>query len=285
MDLDMRKLRYFVAVAEELHFGRAAQRLHIAQPVLSRQIRALEKELRVQLFDRDHRSTALTAAGAQLLSDAPALLRATTAAQRRVLRAAGEHAHFTVAFMPGLTVTEPVRELADRHPGLTVDLLRTTWDDQVEVLLDGRADVGFVRLPIDQRGLVVRHWRSEPRFAMLPADHAFAGKGSVRIGDLAGEHLLQHPDAVPEWRDVALELREGSRRPVPAMRSVEEKLEHVAAGHGFSVLPLSTAQYYTRPDVVAVAIEDIGPNHVCLAWAAGNRSTLVTEFAGIVDCD
>ncbi|WP_232666862.1 LysR family transcriptional regulator [Pseudonocardia sp. TRM90224] len=285
MDLDMRKLRYFVAVAEELHFGRAAQRLHIAQPVLSRQIRALEKELRVQLFDRDHRSTSLTDAGAQLLADAPALLHAATATQRRVLQAAGEHAHFTVAFMPGLTVTEPVRALADRHPTLTVDLLRTTWDDQVEVLLDGRADVGFVRLPINQRGLVVRHWRSEPRVAMLPADHAFAGKDSVRIGDLAGEHLLQHPDAIPEWRDIALELRDRSRRPAPTMHSVEEKLEHVAAGHGFSVLPLSAAQYYTRPDVVAVAIEDIGPNHVCLAWAAGNRSALIMEFAGIVDCD
>src|SRR5882762_5772309 len=103
-DLDMRKLRYFVAVAEELNFGRAAERLHIAQPVLSRQIRALEKELHAQLFVRDSSGTQLTPAGVQLLEDASLLLAGADAARRRVAQAARAISTFTVGFMPGLTV-------------------------------------------------------------------------------------------------------------------------------------------------------------------------------------
>ncbi|HEY3467956.1 MAG TPA: LysR substrate-binding domain-containing protein [Amycolatopsis sp.] len=277
MDVDLRKLRYFVAVAEELHFGRAAARLHIAQPVLSRQIRALEGELRAQLFVRDKRSTALTEAGRRLLEDARPLLASAEALRRRVATAA--RGTFTVGFMPGLTVTDAVRDLTARHPEVAVELLRTTWEDQIEVLHDGRADVSLVRLPIDRRGLSVRPLFSEPRVAVLRADHRLAGKESVRVADLAAEHLLNHPDAVPEWRDVATGLRDGTAPPWREFRSVEEKLEHVAAGQGIAVVPLSTSAYYTRPDVVCVPVEDLPPNEVCLAWVASRRSPLVFAFA------
>jgi DNA-binding transcriptional LysR family regulator len=140
MDLDLRKVRYFVAVAEELNFGRAAERLHIAQPVLSRQIRALENELHAQLFVRDSSGTQLTPAGVQLLDDASRLLSGADAARRRVARAARAISTFTVGFMPGLTVSEPVRALGAAHPDLTVEVLRTEWTNQVTVLHDGRAD-------------------------------------------------------------------------------------------------------------------------------------------------
>ncbi|ADJ46389.1 LysR family transcriptional regulator [Amycolatopsis mediterranei S699] len=281
MDVDLRKLRYFVAVAEELHFGRAAVRLHIAQPVLSRQIRALEGELRAQLFRRDRRSTELTAAGLQLLEDARPLLASADALRRRVGTAARGTSAFTVAFMPGITVTGAVRELSARHPGLTVELLRTTWDDQTEVLHDGRADVSVIRLPVDRRGLSVRPLFREPRVAVLPAGHRLAGKESVRVGDLADEHLLNDPDAVPEWRDVAVELREGTAPARRGFRSVEEKLEHVAAGRGIAVVPRSTSEYYTRSDVARVPVEDLPPNEVCLAWVSGRRSRVIFEFAEI----
>ena len=282
VDVDLRKLRYFVAVAEELHFGRAAARLHIAQPVLSRQIRALEGELHAQLFQRDKRSTSLTDAGRQLLEDARPLLAAAEALRRRVATAARGTSTFTVAFMPGITVTDAVRELTARHPGVTVELLRTTWEDQTDVLHDGRADVSVVRLPVDRRGLSVRPLFREPRVAVLRTDHRLAGKESVRVADLAGEHVLNNPDAVPEWRDVAVELRDGTTRTRREFRSVEEKLEHVAAGEGIAVIPLSTSEYYTRPDVAHVPVEDLPPNEVCLAWVASRRSRLVFEFAEIV---
>ncbi|MEV4049909.1 LysR substrate-binding domain-containing protein [Amycolatopsis sp. NPDC049688] len=279
MDFDLRKLRYFVAVAEELHFGRAAARLHIAQPALSRQIRALENELKTLLFVRDRRTTVLTAAGEQLLVDARDLLAAAEAVHRRVTAAAEVKPVLTVGFMPGIVVTPAVRALARDRPDVTVRLLRTSWHDQVEVLHDGRVDVGIVRLPIDRRGLTVRPLFEEPRLVMVPAGHRLAGKESVPVTELAGEHLLQDPDAVPEWRDIALELRGPGRPEVPPIHSVEEKLELVAAGAGISVLPLSTAAFYTRPDVIGIPVEDIGPNRVALAWLEARRSPLIEAFA------
>ncbi|MEV6769519.1 LysR substrate-binding domain-containing protein [Nocardia sp. NPDC051030] len=279
-DLDLRKLRYFVAVAEHLHFGRAAQKLFIAQPVLSRQIRALENELGVQLFVRDRRSTVLTPAGEQLLADAVPLLSGAQALQRRVIRAAQDADTFTIGFMPGLIVTALVRALTDRHPELTVNLVRTTWDDQTAVIHDGRVDVSFVRLPIDSEGLEVRPLHTEPRVVVLTADHALAGRSEVAVADLADEHLLQPPDLVPEWRDIATELR--SPRPrVPDFHSVEEKLEHVAAGHGIAFLPLSVATFYSRPDLTHLLVRDIAPNQVSLAWSPARRTPILDEFIAL----
>jgi DNA-binding transcriptional LysR family regulator len=280
-DVDLRKLRYFVAVAEELHFGRAAEALHIAQPVLSRQIKALEDELKAQLFARDKRSTELTPAGRQLLADAGPLLASADALRRRVARAARGPGSFTVGFMPGLIVTDAVRALLDRHPQLTVNVLRTNWDDQTEVIRDGRADVSYVRLPVDQRGLRVQPLLTEPRVAVLPDEHRLAGKAAVSIADLADEHLLQDPDAVPEWRDIATELRGRDRADAPIFHTVEEKLEHVATGHGIVLLPLSTAVFYTRPGVSYSQVSDVAPNQVCLAWDAARRSPLIQDFAAI----
>ena len=282
MDLDLRKMRYFVAVAEQLNFGRAAQELHIAQPVLSRQIRALEQELKVELFERDKRATRLTPAGQALLDDARPLLAAADAARRRVRDVAAGEAVFTVGFMPGLIVTSAVREFSRCHPEVTVEVLRTDWINQTDVIHDGTVDVGYLRLPVDQRGLAVEPLLSEKRVAVVPAGHRLAGKDAVMVADLAAEHLLQDPAAVPEWRDVAVELRDGQPPGrVPAFRTVEEKLEHVAAGHGIVVLPLSTATFYTRSDISHVLICDIAPNQVCLAWDRLRRSDLIRDYVAI----
>jgi DNA-binding transcriptional LysR family regulator len=182
--------------------------------------------------------------------------------------------------MPGLIVTEAVRALAGRHPQLTVNVLRTTWDDQTEVLHDGRADVSYIRLPVDQSGLQIQALLTEPRVAVFPAGHRLAGKDTISVADLADEHLLQDPAAVPEWRDVATEMRT-RRHSAPVFHTVEEKLEHVAAGHGIIVLPLSTAVFYTRPGVTYSHVSDIPPNQVCLAWDATRRSRLIQDFAAI----
>jgi DNA-binding transcriptional LysR family regulator len=279
MDLDLRKLRYFVAVAEECHFGRAADKLHIAQPVLSRQIRALERELRAELFARDRRGTELTDAGRQLLEDARPLLASSEALQRRVRVAARGTIEFTIGFMPGLVLTPAIQLLRSSHQDLEIRLLRTGWDDQVQVLHDGRVDVSVVRLPVERTGLEIFPLFTEPRVVAIAAGHRLAGKESVRIADLADEHLLQDPDAVPEWRDIAVEIQAGDRRAVPAIRSVEEKLELVAGGEGIAVIPASTAGFYTQPGVVILPVEDIGPNQVALAWPTGRSTALIREFA------
>jgi DNA-binding transcriptional LysR family regulator len=183
--------------------------------------------------------------------------------------------------LPGIIVTDAVRAMQDRHPQLTVNVLRTNWDDQTEVIHDGRADISYVRLPVDQRGLHSRPLLTEPRVAALPDDHRLAGKTTVSIANLADEHLLQDPAAVPERRDIATELRTGNRVSAPVFRTVEEKLEHVAAGHGIVLLPLSTAAYYTRPGVSYARVSDIPPNQVRLVWDAARRSRLIQDFAAI----
>jgi DNA-binding transcriptional LysR family regulator len=133
-------------------------------------------------------------------------------------------------------------------------------------------------MPVDLTGLQSLLLFSEPRVAILPNAHRLAGKKMVSIQDLADEHLLQHPEAVPEWQSIATELREGRRPAFVDARSVEEKLERVATGRGFSVLPESTAMYYQRADVVWVPITDIAPNEVRLAWMSGRRDPFIAEF-------
>ncbi|WP_329458711.1 LysR family transcriptional regulator [Streptomyces sp. NBC_01497] len=280
MDIDLRKLRYFVAVAQELHFRRAAERLHIAQPVLSRQIRALESDLGAELLRRDRRSTELTEAGRRLLEDAPALLASAQAVRRRVADATRAVPRFGVAFMPGITVTSAVRALTARHPDLTVDVMRTYWGEQAQVVLDGRVDVCFVRVPVDRRGLRLHPLFEEPRVAVLPAGHRLAGKPSVGIADLAGEYLLQDPDAVPEWRDLPGRGDVPSRSR-PRAATVEEKLEYVAAREGLVILPLSAAAFYTREDIVHVPVHDIPPGQVQLAWSADRGTPLIAEFTAL----
>jgi DNA-binding transcriptional LysR family regulator len=282
MDLDLRKLRYFAAVAEQRNFGRAAEQLHIAQPVLSRQIRALEQELKVTLFVRGNRGTELTAAGQALLEDARHLLPAADGARRRVLDANTGRRTFTVGFAPGLIVTDAVRQLSQRRPELSIEVFRTNWYDQTEVILDGQVDVGYLRRPFDPKGMGIEPLLDEPRVVSLPVDHRLAGKATVSVTDLADEHLLQDPEVVPEWRDIATELRApGSRAATPRLRTVEEKLEHVARGNGVVVLPASTAAFYTRPDITHIPVDDIGPSQVCLAWDSRRRSPLIPEFVAI----
>lgn len=272
MDLDLRKLRYFVAVADRLHFGRAADELHIAQPVLSRQIRALEQDLGASLFTRDRHGVELTDAGRQLLADAGPLLASTHAVRRRVSAAASGKRRLMVGFRAGIAVIPAARAFEDRHPDVVVDVQRIEGDDQAAMLLDGRIDVGYVRLPIDEAGLRVTPLYTEPRVAVLPAGHRFAGKQEVTEADLAGETLVWH--GVPSTQP--------TKRPLPnagyPVRGVDETLEHVAAGRGISFLARSASVFYSHPDVVYVPIPDLAPDQVCLAVAASHTSPVVDDF-------
>jgi DNA-binding transcriptional LysR family regulator len=272
MDLDLRKLRYFVAVADRLHFGRAAEELHIAQPVLSRQIRALEQDLGTPLLIRDSHGVELTDAGRQLLTDAGPMLASADAVRRRVTVAARGSQRLMVGFRAGITATAAVREFAIRHPDVIVDVQRIESDDQAAVLLDGRIDVGYVRLPIDETGLRVTPLYTEPRVAVLPAGHRLAGKEQITEADLAGEPLLWPADTSTQ----------PTRRPHPnagyLVRGVDETLEHVAAGRGISFLARSATVFYSHPEVSFVPIPDLAPDQVCLAVTESRISPLVDDF-------
>ncbi|TXS40036.1 LysR family transcriptional regulator [Streptomyces sp. OR43] len=272
MDLDLRKLRYFVAVADRLHFGRAAEDLHIAQPALSRQIRALEQDLGAPLFTRDSHGVTLTDAGRQLLDDAGPLLASAQAVRRRVTAAARGGRRLVVGFRAGIPVIPAAREFGGRHPDVVVDVQRMEWDDQVPMLLDGRVDVGFVRLPVDETGLRLTPLYTEPLMVALPADHPLAGKEEVTEADLAGEPLIWHADPSTQ----------PTRRPLPdsglRVRGVEEKLEHVAAGRGISFVGRSETVFYSRPDIRYVRVPDLAPDQVFVAMAASRTSPLADDF-------
>jgi DNA-binding transcriptional LysR family regulator len=272
VDLDLRKLRYFVAVADRLHFGRAADDLHIAQPVLSRQIRALEHDLGAALLTRDSHGVTLTDAGAQLLADAGPLLASADAARRRVTLAARGGRRLMVGFRAGVAVAPAIQQFADQHPDVVVDVQRIEGDDQATKLLDGRIDIGYVRLPIDETGLRVIPVYTEPLVAVLPTGHRLAGKEQITEADLAGEPLLWDSDSSTQ----------PTRRPHPnagyLVRGVDETLEHVAAGRGISFLARSATVFYSHPNISYVPVSDVAPDQVCLAVAASRTSTVVDDF-------
>jgi DNA-binding transcriptional LysR family regulator len=196
--------------------------------------------------------------------------------------AAGQRT-FTIGFAPGVLITPAIRELSRRHPHVSVELFRSDWIHQADIIRDGQVDVGYLRLPANLRGLAVERLFSEPRAVMLPTDHQLAGKETVNVADLAAEHLLQDPDDVSEWRDIALELRDRKpRRAIPRLRTVEEKLEYIAAGNGIVVLPLSAATFYNRPGVTHVLVGDLAPSQVCVAWDDSRSSALIREYVAIV---
>ena len=283
--LDLRKLGYFVAVAEELHFGRAADRLYIAQPVLSRQIRKLEQELGTELLIRNTRSVTLTPAGQQLLEEAKSLLATVDESRRRIKDITDHRAKLTIGFFVGEEFTDARQAFTAEHPDVTVNLMRIYWNNQAEVLRLGRVDVAFVHLPIEDDGLEMLPVRLEPRMAVLPVNHRAASKSRISINELADDPVIIQRGATPGWQAYHnIDPRPDGRhpRPGPAADNLEEKLEHVAAGRAISFVPASVATAVSHRGVAYVSVTDIPPIQINLAWPANHPSRLVAPFANAV---
>jgi DNA-binding transcriptional LysR family regulator len=148
---------------------------------------------------------------------------------------------------------------------------RIEGHDQAQLLLDGRIDLAYVRLPIDEAGLRIAPLYTEPRVAVLPVSHRLAGKEEVTEADLAGELLVWNADAP-----------QPTKRPHPnagyLVRGVDETLEHVAAGRGISFLARSATVFYSHPDIAYVPVPDLAPDQVCLAVAESRISPMVDDF-------
>ena len=241
----------------------------MTQPALSRQIQSLERQLGVELLDRNRRTVTLTAAGRQLLEDAVPLLAAADAARRRAQRAGRGNERLAVGFRAGLIITDAIRRFAQIFPDVIVETSRIDWDEQESAVLSGRVDIAYVRRPLNERGLQLLPLFTEARLAALPMDHPLAGEPSLTMAAISAERHLHFLETVSDGRRRA------------ALRSIEEKLEFVASGTGIIVLPLSATLHYARPDVVYVPLTDAEPDEVLLAWESSRRSKLVRGFA---DC-
>ncbi|HEY1481011.1 MAG TPA: LysR family substrate-binding domain-containing protein [Gaiellales bacterium] len=174
-----------------------------------------------------------------------------------------------IGFRAGVLVTPAVRAFAAERPDVAIEVRSIDWDDQEEQILSGRIDIAYVRRPIDERGLRLVPLFSEPRLAALPVGHRLAGRDELTVDEIADEQYLRllEPAPVPD--------ADGSRH---RLRSVEEKLEYVASGHGVIVLPLSATRYYRRADIVYRPLVDAEPDVVYLACEATRRSRLIAAF-------
>ncbi|GAB0103260.1 LysR family transcriptional regulator [Nocardia sp. JMUB6875] len=247
--VELRHLRYFLAVADELHFGRAAARLHIAQPALTQQIQRLETLLGTRLFDRTSRTVALTPAGTVLRDRAIALLGHAERDLAEVTRIGqGSQGTLHLGFVPSVLPLEPlrgVREFRDRFPLVDIDLVEGFTSHLMERLAAGTLDMAIVRDPDPQPGTVTVPLITEPYVAVLAADHPLAHRDSITGAELADHPLVFFPRAaggLAHEKNLA-PLLESGRRP----RIVQEAtnwtiiLYLVAAGLGVTIAPRSAA--------------------------------------------
>ena len=279
-DLELRLVRYFIAVAEQRHFGRAAQALHITQPSLSRQVRRLEEQLGARLLDRTPQGTRLTEAGEVFLPRAKGLLRATALAAAET-RAAAEPSRLTVGYMANLFVTPAVREVRRRHPDADVHVVRLAYDDVSAALFERRVDVVVARLPFSTDELEVTILYDEPRVLLVPLDHRLAGKESVTVDDIADEPVPQIPGADPAWAAFWRIDPRPDGRPAPGgpvIRALEDKFEFVADGRAVAIVAGVRPGQTVRPDIVAIPLHGVEPSHVALATRAGEHNRLLSAF-------
>jgi DNA-binding transcriptional LysR family regulator len=278
--LDLRLVDYFVAVAEELHFGRAAARLHIAQPSLSQQVRRLEDQLGVVLLERSSRRVELTSAGETLLREGRKLLEQAARASRATRASAREQ--LTVGFYGSAAdclLPDVLRSFGERHPKVDV-AVRELLLGSIDELLDGSVDVALTRLLPGQTELEIEVLRREPRVVALPASHRLAGHDSLVFAQLCEERFIVNPvgGGVPE-RWLAEQKRHGLPGQVAAeAASLQEILTLVASGNGVCLVPASVGVRYPRDGVRYVPVRDADPAVVSLAWRPGGLRPIVPAF-------
>ncbi|HEY5617260.1 MAG TPA: LysR substrate-binding domain-containing protein [Vicinamibacterales bacterium] len=288
--MEMRHLRYFVAVSEALHFGRAAAQLRIAQPSLSQQIRQLEVELQTTLLQRTKRRVQLTEAGRLFLEEARDILAHTDRAAVIARRASGTAARLRIGFAYWMDVTplaDAVKRLNDHQSGIRVDIRMTSVPLLVAALKEERLDVALVRPPVGEPSLESEDVMTEPFVVALPHAHRLSARKQVSVATLADEPFILFPrDSVPQFHDLALKLCRDAGF-VPNVRdevdSADLVLRLVAAGVGISLVPASVRRGVTHPGVAFRALQPSPRTlHTAIAWRRDNPSTAVKASVEMV---
>ncbi|MBO0849687.1 MAG: LysR family transcriptional regulator [Pseudonocardia sp.] len=267
--LETRELEYFLAVAEELHFGRAAARLMIAQPALSRAIRQIEQRLGVRLLERSSRRVSLTAAGEILFDEGRRALDAVMAATRHARQAGQPDALLRLALKPGGDggLLPDILAAYEQQPDApAVEIVFGGAADRAALLRDGRADVAILHTPHENvHGLDTETLMIEQRVAVLPSWHRLARRASLRLDDLRGETL-------PRWHGVTADGATG-----PEVADVLQLKQLVALGRTIAVLTRSVVGPL-RPDLVCVPVLDAATSTLVVAWPQATRARHVAAF-------
>ena len=288
--MELRQLRYFLAVAEDLHFTRAAARMHVAQPALSAQIRSLEREVGGPLLDRTTRNVRLTDVGEALLPDAREIVRAAdealAGARAIARRRANTLAVGCLGAAPGDLLRTVLEQMASTRPEARVDFHTFDFAQLWTTFAEGHTDVAFAYLPPGEAELdaidVLPLW-DEPRVVVLASTHPLADRTELFPSDLAGETFISHSDAVPQrWRDFWLLADElGDDRPAVhdvVADSPDEWLHLIACGDGIDTCPAFVGRYYGWPTVRYVPLVGASPATLALLRKRHDHSALVDLF-------
>ncbi|WP_369383882.1 LysR family transcriptional regulator [Streptomyces sp. cg36] len=274
--MELRTLRYFVAVAEELHFGRAATRLHMSQPPLSRAIQRLEGEVGALLFVRSPVGVTLTPVGAVLLEEARDLLDHADRVRTRVSGAASGAATLTVGIL-GDGTDPGVARLAAAHrqsrPGVDIRIRDTDLTDPTCGLRAGLVDIALTRAPFDETALTVRTLRTDPVGVVLRADDPLAGRDGLRLAELGDRRWFQFPPGTdPLWQAY---WNSGEPREGPVVRAVQECLQAVLWNGTVGLAPLG---HDLPPELAVVPLTDMPPSRVVAVWNTGDTNPLIRPF-------
>lgn len=287
MDVDTRLLRYFAAIAEEGNLTRAAARLFVSQPALTKQVKQLEAQLGVQLFVRARTGMVLTEPGRALAARVPALLAGWEEVVRETKGAASRIASvLRVGFLAnGANEATPriISSFTRRRPGWRVDMRQAAWSDPTAGLADGDVDAALLRLPFPgQDGIRVAELLTEPRWVALPSAHPLVARDEIPFHELWDEPFVAAPAATGWWRDYWLAADERDGRPVRVGAVTEhpdEWLSAIANGYGIALAPRSAARFYSRPGVTYRPVTGVSPSRVGVAWApSADGDPVVQDF-------
>ena len=267
MDVDTRLLRYFAAIAEEGNLTRAAHRLFVSQPSLTKQLKHLESQLGVRLFTRSSTGMTLTEAGHTLAARVPPVLADWDVAVRETRSAA--HV-LRVGFLSSAATQDIVAAFGKRRPDWSVDLRQAPWSDPTAGLANADVPVALLRLPFPgEEKFGVRALYGEPRRAAMSSTHPLAQRHEIAFPELWDDPVIVTPALKGNWRDhwLATSERDGREVRIGAVTErPDEFLGAIANGYGIALVPASTALLYARPDVVYVPVTGVSASEVGVAW-------------------
>jgi DNA-binding transcriptional LysR family regulator len=285
--MELRQIRSFLSIAETLHFGRTAEVIHLSQPALSLQIRALEEEVGVRLFERNRRKTTLTAAGFAFRDDAAAALSQLEQAIRRArLAASGKLGLLRIGFVSTAgseVVPNIVRQFRESNPEVEFSLRNILTAQQVQMLQAGALDMGFLRLPIgEQSALDVVTVHREPFVLVVPSSHKLARRKRVRLGEVAGQDFVMYERTyAPGFHDLMLGiLRDAGIVPNVSQTAGEIPMliSLVASGMGITMMPASAARHHVASVVACRILDRIPAAEIGMAVSKRFRTEVVDTF-------